>query len=80
MPTQARLVLQVRLVQVIYRSEAARIARRDLPADTREEGLDDLRRRSISVLQNARGQLDGKAIWHADVLRAIGDLEAEIER
>lgn len=76
MPIQDRLRLQIRIVQIVYRAESARIVRRDALASG--QSLAELSSRSLAILQNVRAQLDGDALWHADLTSAIIDLEAEI--
>lgn len=76
MPIEDRLRLQVRLVEIVYRTESARLARRN-PLSSAET-LYDLRSRSRAILQGVRAQLDGDALRHADLINAIIDLELEI--
>jgi hypothetical protein len=78
--TEKQMRLQVRIVQVVYRAELAKLRRSEASIDSRREAVSDLRSRCFAVLQGARSHLDGGAIWHADLLAAISDVESELAR
>lgn len=78
--TEKQMRLQVRIVQVVYRAELAKLQRSDASIPSRREALSDLRSRCFAVLQAARSHLDGGATWHADLLTATSNVESELAR
>ncbi len=73
-----RAMLQVRLVKATYRSELARLSAARIPQRARQETVERLRARCMSLLHDARAVLDGSAPWHPEVLAALDAAAEEI--
>ena len=77
MPTETRLRLQIRVVQVVFRAESFKLFRIADEA-ARREALTSLRDRSLAVLAAVRTELDGTAPWHQGVTAALDELSREM--
>jgi hypothetical protein len=76
---ETRLRWQIQIVQVVYRAEVARLARSSaVAADRRVAAVNELKERSLALLEGVRTALDGTQPSHEELLNAVSELEQEI--
>jgi hypothetical protein len=73
-----RMRRQIQAVLVVFRAEKARLEQAIQPGAARDHQLDDLRERSVAILDAARAQLDGNAAWHPKLLKELAEARAEV--
>jgi hypothetical protein len=73
-----RMNRQIRVVLIVFRAEKRRLQPLIQSGDARPDRLDDLRARSLEILDAERAKLDGKAAWHPRLLRRLTEARAEI--
>lgn len=75
--SQARLRMQLRVLQTVFRAEIKRLDRTPGIAE-REDMVRDLRSRSMAILEEVRANLNGSAEWHHEMSALVREVEAEL--
>jgi len=78
MDEAGRIDRQIRVVLIVFRAEKRRLQPLIRSGDARQEQLENLRERSLELLDAERAKLDGKAAWHPRLLRRLTEARSEI--
>ena len=75
--SEARLRMQLRVVQTVFRAEIKRLDRTPGTAE-REDKVRYLWSRSMAILEEVRAELNGSAGWHLEMSALVREVEAEL--